>query len=396
MYVGKELVSIYDPARAYNGYTLWGPYHSQDVYLVDMKGRFVHHWRTPYLLGLHGRLLPNGNLLVGQRIPTGPAFHLPGSGGQLLEMEWDGNIVWKYEDLYMNAHDFDRMKNGNTMVCHWMQVPRDIAAKVKGGIPESEEEVIWGDCFQEITSEGKVVWEWLVHEHLDFETDIICPLCPRDCLIYTNSIFVMPDDNILTHFRLTNTVAVIDRKSGDITWRWQTEELGHAHNPVLLDNGNILIFDNGLHRLLSGIGFPYSRVLEVDMKTKEIKWEYKDDNPFSFFSSIWGNAQRLPNGNTLICDATKGRIFEVTPQKEIVWEFTNPFYHPWMRGPFGPMNGVFRAYRYGPDYGGLKGKDLDPDRFELVLKEKGKLIAEEGKTPEAEEEIKSRLSRLGY
>ena len=37
-----------------------------------------------------------------------------------------------------------------------------------------------------------------------------------------------------------------------------------------------------------------------------------------------GAAQRLPNGNTLITESERGRVFEVTPQKEIVWEFWNP------------------------------------------------------------------------
>ncbi len=43
-----------------------------------------------------------------------------------------------------------------------------------------------------------------------------------------------------------------------------------------------------------------------------------------FFSELCGTCQRLPNGNTLITESTRGRAFEVTPDKEIVWEFFNP------------------------------------------------------------------------
>ena len=80
--VDTALVSVYDPSKAFNGYTLYGPMGSRDMWLIDMKGRFIHHWSLPYRLSNTGFLLPNGNLLVGQRIPTGPIVDLPGSGGQ--------------------------------------------------------------------------------------------------------------------------------------------------------------------------------------------------------------------------------------------------------------------------------------------------------------------------
>ena len=114
-----------------------------------------------------------------------------------------------------------------------------------------------------------------------------------------------------------------------------------------------------------------------------------------FFSELCGTCQRLPNGNTLITESTRGRAFEVTPDKEIVWEFVSPFYYFYRSDVFGINNFLFRAYRYGPDYEGLKGRSLDPGRFEWVLKEKGKPLVEE---PEEKrrEEVKSRLKRLGY
>ena len=57
----------------------------------------------------------------------------------------------------------------------------------------------------------------------------------------------MPDGNILTSFRILDTVGIIDKASGDFKWKWGRGELGHQHDPNLLDNGNILIFDNGWH-----------------------------------------------------------------------------------------------------------------------------------------------------
>jgi hypothetical protein len=89
----------------------------------------------------------------------------------------------------------------------------------------------------------------------------------------------------------------------------------------------------------------------------------------------------------------KGRIFEVTPDKEIVWEFVNPFYYPW--SDMGLTNIVFKAHRYGRDYEGLAGKELDPDRYAWVLKAVEKTTAEEARIKRGEE-VKRRLKRLGY
>jgi len=207
---GPQPVTIYDPSKAYNGYTLFAPHDSDagDVWLVDMKGRFVHRWETSYHPGEYGKLLPNGNLLYAGKLMTGPLTSLGGFGGVLLETDWDGKIVWKYEDPYQH-HDFCRLSNGNTMVLRWVKVPDDITAKVKGGIPGTEREgVIWTDSFQEVTPDGKVVWEWLAYEHLDPEVDVICPLCARGEWTHGNSCFVMPNGDIMIPQYRENRVGI--------------------------------------------------------------------------------------------------------------------------------------------------------------------------------------------
>jgi hypothetical protein len=88
---------------------------------------------------------------------------------------------------------------------------------------------------------------------------------------------------------------------------------------------------------------PFSRVIEVDLKTKQIVWKYQEKRESDFFSPRISNAQRLPNGNTLICEGDFGRLFEVTRDGELVWEYVNPYFG---EGPTGPNNRVFRAYRY--------------------------------------------------
>ena len=68
------------------------------------------------------------------------------------------------------------------------------------------------------------------------------------------------------------------------------------------------------------------------------------DRGMDFFSPHISGAQRLRNGNTLICEGGFGRIFEVTKKGETVWEFSNPYHQP--HPVLGNINWVFRAYRY--------------------------------------------------
>lgn len=107
------------------------------------------------------------------------------------------------------------------------------------------------------------------------------------------------------------------RETWSIKWSWGAENLEFPHDPSLLDNGNILLFDNGLLR-------GYSRVLELEPASQEIVWEYTGSPPEDFYSPIMGAAQRLPNGNTFITHSWKGRLFEVTSSGDIVWDFYNP------------------------------------------------------------------------
>ena len=76
-------------------------------------------------------------------------------------------------------------------------------------------------------------------------------------------------------------MALIDKRSGEFRWKWR-DELGHQRDPTMLENGHILIFDNGWHSL---------------------------------------------------------------------------------QAPSPRLNRVFRAYRYGPDFPGFQGKDLNPERY---------------------------------
>lgn len=120
--------------------------------------------------------------------------------------------------------------------------------------------------------------------------------------------------DMLVCVRELDLIAIVNMERKEIVWEWGPGKLDAPHHPSILDNGNILVFDNGRSR-------GWSRVVEVDPETEQIVWQYRAKD---FFSRLRGGAQRLANGNTLVTESVKGRVFEVTPDGEIVWDFSNP------------------------------------------------------------------------
>jgi len=99
--------------------------------------------------------------------------------------------------------------------------------------------------------------------------------------------------------------------------------------------------------------------------SKQVVWIYSSKNNVDFYSTIGGSAQRLPNGNTLVCSMNDGHFFEVYPgDSSIVWEYINPMTRDGLKhvkpDNYPTYNGVFRAYRYTSDHPALTGHDLTP------------------------------------
>ena len=98
----------------------------------------------------------------------------------------------------------------------------------------------------------------------------------------------------------------------------------------------------------------HSRVIELNPETKETVWEYRGAPPMTFFSSHVSGCHRLENGNTLICEGLLGRIFEVTPDGDIVWEYVSPIFHDHPAGY--KISQMFRAFRYAADSPEIAGR----------------------------------------
>ena len=337
-----------DEDLACPGYVLYSPMSGPgDVYLIDLNGVEVHHWLMPYPPGLYGYLLPNGNLFYGgklrgegwERFPAWKRFN----GGVMLEADPAGNVLWEHRDPG-HHHDARRTESGGAVYLTVEPMSSDLAAKVKGGIAGSAPEGMWADVIVEVDAAGNRIWEWHAYEHLDPEVHVITFNDLRDEWSHGNTLAPLPGGRVLFSFRNISTIGIIEQSTGKIVWQLGYDTLAQQHDPSLLPNGNVLVFDNGSHRRDAAL--PFSRVIEVDPATNEIVWEYRDSPPYNFFSAFISGARRLGNGNTLITEGMFGRMFQVTPASEVAWEYVNPYFHVDVEGILG--NRVFRATHYMP------------------------------------------------
>ena len=275
--------------------------------------------------------------------------------------------------------------------------------------PSISDKKLLDDVMYEVDWEGNILWKWNASDHfeeLGFD-EAARNVLFRDpnmrssdggtgdylhinCMSYLgpNKWHDAGDqrfkpDNIIFDCREANILAIIDKSSGEIVWRIgpdfnatpELKKLGwiigqhHLHMIPrgLPGEGNMLVFDNGGW---GGYGLPnpsskygaknalrdYSRVIEFDPTTLGIVWQVtpKDlghaipTDASKFYSPYVSSVQRLPNGNTLIDEGSDGRVIEVTPGKEIVWEWISPYYTHNETGP--KTNMIYRAYRYPYEY----------------------------------------------
>ncbi len=368
------------------GYTLIAPLRSNAAYLVDWEGKVFRAWRIPGVpsleemagksdlatLGtLQARLLPNGGLLVGR---GGEFAARPDRGTmpELLELDWNGNVVWQYENEMMH-HDFARLPDGTTAVIAWEKLSEDLAARVKGGIPGSEKGIgMLADTILEIDQQGQVAWRWALFEHLDPDApeNAIPQGSPRNVWTALNSIAFVPQNPItgtpayLIGVHRFGAVMLVERESGTIIWRGGGKNvLASPHSAVMTKEGTVLAFDNGAGPPpdIRGIYIPRSSILELRPALVDGKWaeriafRYAPEPAVAvkaaFFTPANGSVEELPNGNILVSAGVTGRIFEIEKATQrVVWDYINPFGFALDGWPTFIMNAVYSTHRYPAGY----------------------------------------------
>lgn len=365
------------------GYTLITPLAGYSTYLLDMQGRIVHEWKHNFIQPQFAKLLPNGNLAVlgthkslllpPNAVPNSPSSSLEahvrrqgGAASTLQELDWDGALIWSYDNPFIH-HDFCRLDNGNTLIPEWIALPDEISHKVKGGRKRSKKQMppMLGDDIIEIDIDGNTVSRWETWKLFDPRKDPICPLEDRSEWTHLNSVDQQSNGDIVISCRENHRIAIIDRKSKQFIWKFGEDSLGHQHHATALANGNVQVFDNGLH----GHHLPASRIIEVNPRTNDIEWQYSAVPKDQFFSAHISGAQRLTHNNVLICEGTGGRILEISRTGDPVWEWVSPFLHEMPH--FGLINWLYRAYRYNLDHPAFTDKCLDGHDYENINSEYG-------------------------
>ncbi len=260
------------------------------------------------------------------------------------------------------------------------------------------------DVIIETDEKDNIVWEWSCTDHFNefgfdkeakktiMENPNMHPTGFGDWLHINSISWVGPNKwfdagdtrfkptNVIASSREANIIFIVDRDTNKIVWKLgpdynetpEIKKIGqiigqhHAHiiPQGLPGEGNLMIFDNGGW---AGYGAPnpnsasgsknclrdFSRVLEINPTTMKIVWEHTPKTagwmmPFDssrFYSPYISSAQRLPNGNTMICEGFAGRFQEITKEHEIVWEYISPYW-----GKKVGINMVYRAYRAPYDW----------------------------------------------
>ena len=396
--------TTFDPGRTWSGYTVLSPLGEQAVVVIDMNGNVVKRWEG-YVNSAGGpaRILPGGQVIaaVGSNPPKQESLGL-------VQQDFAGNVIWQFDHneqittgegqtiwSIRQHHDWQRedfpagyyspsitpgASPSNVLV---LTHTNRSDPKVAPGVELEDDRII------EIAPDGRIVWEWIAGTHIDefgFSPEAresIAGGQPRgayDWLHVNSATYVGPNqwfdqgdtrfapNNVIISSRQASLVAIIDR-DGHVVWQIgpdydRTPEesrirqiIGQHHAHMiprgLPGGGHVMIFDNGGS---SGYGRPSpiapngsgiyaratSRIVEIDPVTLELVWSYNGPN---FFATNISGAQRLPNGNTLITEGPSGRIFEVTTDGDIVWEYV----HPEFVGPR-QANSVYRAYRVPYDW----------------------------------------------
>jgi len=331
-------VKVNDRARANPGLTLFSTGAGSNAYLMNNDGVILHTWQMPYHQvhddssavrdpvperAIHFRsvrALPGGDIVA---VYEGMGDTPYGYG--LIRLDWDSNVVWK--NLGHFHHAFDFTPDGGLVALSQELATRPFRDTIVP-VPFLDDRVVFLDRNGVVQREIPILaalrdspYEKLTTRPSDqfYERDDGDYLHANDVEFITdakarNFPFGRPGD-VLVSLRSQGLLLVIDPDAGSVRWARRGSWV-MQHDPDLLPNGHILLFDN-----LGDLATGGSRVIEYDPVTEAIVWEFKSSGGRFFHSYGRSGQQLLANGDILISESETAHILEVNRDRQIVWDY---------------------------------------------------------------------------
>lgn len=252
----------------------------------------------------------------------------------LVKLDKDSNVVWRYDGLVHHDMSFSEDRSriyALNKTIH--QKPHSVFAHFKP--PFWDEGVVILDANgKEIKSLSffdlfaKSPYKYVLENTNTVPLDTTFP---HGDIFHSNTVEIISskaagkapmlvEGHLLISFRNLNLLAIIDPDKEEITWASYGPWHGQ-HDPKVHDDGTVVMFDNK-GSFEPGTGS--SRVLQADLNSSGIVWAYSGTKEKPMESPYNSSVDILPNGNILATESHGARIFEVTRDKELVWEYWNP------------------------------------------------------------------------
>ena len=327
-------VTTRDPKRMQPGLTFMTSLFDGAVamQLVDEGGVVIHRWidTTSWLTNeIHGAVpLPDGSVVFSR------------SDNGLRRIDRCGNEMWHldrttHHSVFLSGDDQTLWVSGRRVLHEENQAE---IAHLPGFVPPFTE-----DLALEVSLDGRVLREISLPRVL-YEAGLEALILPMgddsirnksNGVTHLNDVEVLqqadaaaypmfePGD-VMVSLRNVNLVFVFDPDTGAVKWH-QTGPWIRQHDPDFRPDGLISVFNNRKDDTRTGSILGGSNILAVDPANGTVRILYQGDASHPFFTNVLGKQQLLPNGNLLISSGYQGRVFEVTPEGDIVWEFINRF-----------------------------------------------------------------------
>ena len=293
----------------------------------------------------------------------------PKKPARLVSIDADGDLQWTHDESGAWFFEVDPMPNGNLLVSS----PRDGETVVFEFDPDTRERV-WQERFDMTDTHGvaylgddriaianmcewndsagvsddrvvvydrstdEITWEWTFRNHYPAGTDGGY----NDDWTHVNDVEPVGDDRLLLSPRNFDQAIVVDMETKAIVERLGTDGdhdvLDEQHSPdwLVSENGTptVVVADSENDRVVEYAKEDGEWVRTWTVGAGSLNWPR--------------DADRLPNGNTLITDTLNHRVMEVTPTGEVVWEY----YATW--GPYDAERPV-----HGDDSNGPTIRDMN-------------------------------------